>query len=302
MDKYIPKEHLFDYFDFVVDRRFENESESGIIIINESYISGGENEEAEGQINHRRIYGDVISVPRAFSGEKVMAIDPGLPSPKRYISGDEIAEKIKMGMRSYSKSDYSPATFAGPKYITLKKIGKKTDIRVGDRIYVDYKATAFDQHEGMRDGKDVFKVRVDEVICVVRDEKIISQGGWTLIRPHKETWEDITSEGGIITKLKPENIPLEGFVIACDFTEGIAVGDKIVYQNDADWIVKIEGEEIFAIQERDILSILTEECVLCDGSGRRVFRNCTPPVDEPCPACNTKRDDNGNKIKNPSGN
>ena len=254
MEEYIPKEHLHDYFDFVVDKRFENESKSGIITINESYISGGENEEAEGQINHRRIYGDVISVPRAFSGEKVTAIDPGLPSPKRYISGDEIQEKINLGMRSYSKADYSPTTYPGSEYITLKDIGKKTDIRVGDRVYVDYKATAFDQHEGMRDGKDIFKVRVDEIICVVRDGQLISQGGWTLVRPNKETWEDITTEMGIITKVAPENIPLEGFIMACDFTEGLSVGDKIVYQNDADWLVKIEGEEIFAIQERDVIA------------------------------------------------
>ena len=258
MEKYLPKEHLFDYFDFVVDKRFDDKTESGIIMINEAYISGGENEEIEGQVKYRRIYGEVISIPKSFSGEKVTAIDPGLPSPKRYISGEEIEEKIKLGMRSYSKADYSPSTYPGSEYITLNHIGQKTDIRLGDRIYVDYKATAFDQHEGMRDGKDVFKVRVDEIICVVRDGKLISQGGWTLVRPHKETWEDITSAMGVITKVRPENIPLEGFIIACDFTEGLAIGDKIVYQNDADWIVKVEGEEIFAIQERDILAILTE--------------------------------------------
>ena len=26
-------------------------------------------------------------------------------------------------------------------------------------------------------------------------------------------------------------------------------------------------------------------CPLCNGTGRRVFPNCTPPIDEPCPAC-----------------
>ena len=26
-------------------------------------------------------------------------------------------------------------------------------------------------------------------------------------------------------------------------------------------------------------------CPLCDGKGRRVFPNCTPPIDEVCPAC-----------------
>jgi hypothetical protein len=26
-------------------------------------------------------------------------------------------------------------------------------------------------------------------------------------------------------------------------------------------------------------------CLLCDGKGRRVFKNCTPPIDMPCSAC-----------------
>lgn len=31
-------------------------------------------------------------------------------------------------------------------------------------------------------------------------------------------------------------------------------------------------------------------CPLCDGSGRRVFPNCTPPIDNCCPACNRQND------------
>lgn len=27
-------------------------------------------------------------------------------------------------------------------------------------------------------------------------------------------------------------------------------------------------------------------CPLCDGKGRRVFSNCTPPINEGCPVCN----------------
>ncbi len=26
-------------------------------------------------------------------------------------------------------------------------------------------------------------------------------------------------------------------------------------------------------------------CPLCDGKGRRIFKNCTPPIDEICPVC-----------------
>ena len=30
-------------------------------------------------------------------------------------------------------------------------------------------------------------------------------------------------------------------------------------------------------------------CPLCNGTGRRVFKNCTPPIDEQCPACKERR-------------
>jgi len=37
-----------------------------------------------------------------------------------------------------------------------------------------------------------------------------------------------------------------------------------------------------------ISNVSNSVCPLCDGKGRRVFPNCTPPIDEICPACNGK--------------
>lgn len=31
--------------------------------------------------------------------------------------------------------------------------------------------------------------------------------------------------------------------------------------------------------------VIKSVCPLCDGKGRRVFPNCTPPIDEVCPVC-----------------
>ena len=254
-DLYTP---LFDYFLFTVDKRFETKSESGIIMISEAYVSGGENEESDEFNSHKRIYGQVVAVPRSFSDEKITAIDPGLPAPKKYIGAEFIQQMIASGARMWSKKDYSPTTYEMD-FVTCADIGAKTDIRNGDKIYFNYNATELDQYVGKKDGKQVFKVRVDEILCVVRDGQIISQGGWVIIKPNKETWDDITNDAGIIIKTAPEKIPLEGFIVAANFTEGLKIGDKIIYHHDADWQLTIEGEEAFVIQEKDILALIEDE-------------------------------------------
>lgn len=43
----------------------------------------------------------------------------------------------------------------------------------------------------------------------------------------------------------------------------------------------IENEKVVLPQADVIKSV----CPLCDGKGRRVFPNCTPPIDEICPVC-----------------
>ncbi len=38
-------------------------------------------------------------------------------------------------------------------------------------------------------------------------------------------------------------------------------------------------------QALSIGDISKSVCPLCDGKGRRIFKNCTPPIDEICPVC-----------------
>lgn len=245
---------LHDHFLLTLDKRFESKSKSGLISVNESYIAGTSEEEEGWEKNlHKRIYGTVVSCPKLFSDTPIFAVNPGSPPPKRYMSGDEIEHKIKIGMRNYSIADYSPTMYPGFEYITPATISKQTDIQTGDRIYFDQKVTELDNCIGEFKGEKIFKARIDEIICVVRDGKIITQGGWVLVKPNMESWEEITTEGGLMMKPRPEVKYLEGEIFAGDFVDEISVGDKIIYHPDADWPVKVEGVDCYAIQDRDIL-------------------------------------------------
>lgn len=245
---------LNDYFLITLDERFESKSESGLITVNESYIAGSSAEEEGWEKNpHKRIYGTVESCPKSFSDHPIFAIDPGSPNPKRYIGGEEIENKVNWGMRGYSRSDYSPTMYAGVEYITPKTISKQSDIKKGDRIYFDQKVTELENCIGEYNDEKIFKARIDEIICVVRNGEIITQGGWVLVKPNMESWEEITTKQGLIVKPRPGVKYLEGEIFASNFVEDIYAGDEIIYHPDADWPVKVEGVDCYAIQGRDIL-------------------------------------------------
>ncbi len=127
-----------------------------------------------------------------------------------------------------------------------------------------------------------FKCRMDNIICAVRDEKIIMIGGYTLIEPDVELWEDILiptytgltdKEGNPIkrpkefwiqTKLMPEAKYLKGFVrhIGSPLNGDVREcnpGDHIIYKKNADWTNLIEGVEYFVVRQRHIEGRLITE-------------------------------------------
>jgi co-chaperonin GroES (HSP10) len=238
-----------DYITFALDKRFEEKSKSGIITINSAYLDPEESD----RFLHKRIYGTVLSIPISYSDTKVHAIDPGLPTPKAFIGHEWIQDKINRGYKIHTNKDYYPSTFEGYEFITLKDISKLCDINVDDVVYFDEKVTEPDNFMGMKDGKELFKARIDEIFCVVRGGKIIMQGGWVLVEPDMETWGDITTPSGIIKKTNPEPRPLMGTIRHVRDHEFMRAGQKIIYKSDADWTFKIQGKQYYVIQENDIL-------------------------------------------------
>src|SRR5690606_7187283 len=112
---------------------------------------------------------------------------------------------------THGQQDYYPSTFDEYEVITVRDVAELTDIRVNDRVYFDEKVTEPDNLLGKINGLELYKCRIDEVICVVRavmtpvynpkgdrvirhdaSKAIIMQGGWVLVEPNMETWEEIT--------------------------------------------------------------------------------------------------------------
>lgn len=201
---------------------------------------------------HTRTYGEVVSLPVNLTSKPVTQEHRGSPSP----------------------SDSSPFEY---KFIS----DVSPDVQVGDRIYYHYNCLVMRncvKEEGVHPNKTwYFKISYEQVICAIREGKIIPIASYVLVDPDFETWEDILvpvmsqlkdADGNFIPKpkdqwlqrkVKPEYKYLTAFVrhignpFKGDKVE-VEVGQKIWYRRNADWMNKIEGEDFFVIRQRHIIA------------------------------------------------
>lgn len=247
-----------DYFLVTVDQKFETETtKSGIITLNGAWVeklydNPFEKEKVDNRYQYKRIFGRVEACPRGYSDEILSLIDPGSPEPRAYMSHDMIAAKIKMGHKGLGRHNYCPSGYTH-QHKTRRHIGERIDVQRFDRIYFDYRVTEPENLVGEHNGHGLYKVAPEQILCVVRDGEIIMQGGWCFVEPIMETWEEITTKSGIIMKTQPEAKYLQGIIWHIAPKYNIVPGDKILYEVNANWEVKIEGKAFYAIEESDIL-------------------------------------------------
>lgn len=207
---------------------------------------------------HVRTYGEIVSVPVHLSA---------VPMP--------LQEPI--GTPSYHEK--SPIKFKHMRDIV-------PDAKVGDKAYFHFNTISMQnlvREEGKHPDRTLyFKVRYDQVICVVRDEQIIPIASYALVEPDMETMDDILipvysslkdkdgkpipmpKEKWIQSKVAPGFRDLKGTVkhvgpaLKGDTCE-VAVGDKILFRKNADWMVTIEGHKYFVIRQRHIMGRFIED-------------------------------------------
>lgn len=230
---------------------------------------------------HVRTHGEVVSVPAHLSA---------VPMP--------LQEPI--GTPSYHS--HAPIKFKHMRDI-------EPEIQVGDKAYFHFNSISMQnlvREEGKHPDKTFyFKVRYDQVICVVRSEvqvggisdgsksggerpiktthkRIIPIASYVLVEPDWETMEDILipvysslkdkegkpiplpKEKWIQSKVAPGYKDLKGTVryvgspLSGDVCE-IEEGDKILFRKNADWMVKVEDKQYFAIRQRHILGKFTSD-------------------------------------------
>lgn len=200
---------------------------------------------------HVRIYGEVVAVPERLRHIPIEQEHKGLPSP---------VDQVRFN------------------YKFLDDI--EMEVQVGDRIYFHFNTIRqenFVNIEGTHPNRTwTIKVRYDMILCVVRKGEIIPIGGYALIRPDWETWEDISiptpseikgvdgkplmkpKDQWLVTKSAPGYKFLQGYVEhigkplkgnKCE----VRVGQKIWYHRNADWMVNIEGKDYFVIKQKYII-------------------------------------------------
>lgn len=200
---------------------------------------------------HVRTYGEVVHVPSRM-GNQPMPLQESIGTP--------------------SYHEYAPVKFK-----LLSDI--EPVVNVSDRIYVHFNTITqrnIVKEEGEGDDKMYFiAVRYDNVICAVRDGRILMVGSYALVEPDMESYDEILiptfydikdKEGNpmpkpkefwIQKKVAPEAKFLKGFVRHIDKplkgdVRECNPGDHIIYKRNADWKMTIEGAEYFAIRQRHI--------------------------------------------------
>lgn len=263
---------LVDYYLILVDSIWEStKTKSGIITSNTAIHSSNEETTESGE--HKRRYGRIIQCPVSFSDAQVDMIDPGLPQSRTYIGHEWLQFQNRRGQRGYRdhenpRKKYYPSTFEKYDVITCEDYAKHVNVKNGDLIYFDPKATDMERYLGPFNGQHMFSVRVDEILCVVKKSPvfvnheryvrstILPQGRWVFVELNFESWEDITLPSGIVMKVAPEAIPLQGRVIAA---QNKALERKnVLFERDADAPVTIDGKDLTCMRYDDILATLKD--------------------------------------------
>jgi hypothetical protein len=238
---------IFDYIILELDRIFDVKEVSGLLSLNESYVDG---EQRDRNI-YKRIYGTVISIPRGYTDTKIEPIDPGVPNPKIYVGHDLIQSRVNEGYDWKAETHYYPTAVESYEFKTVADVGQYIDVRVGDKVYVHPNSLDEENALWKKDDKYYFRVRVDEILCAVRDGELVAQGQRVLLKPHMENQSEIMQRG---LQIKPnvEAKPLQGFVL-CARPEFCAVGVLVFFVSDADWLITIEGTEVYCLKEEEIM-------------------------------------------------
>jgi len=251
---------LFNYYTVAVEKIYEDDQSvtpAGIIKLNATWI---DKEEAD-RFRYKRLHGILVSGPFAFDDTVVGVIDPGVPEPKAYISNDQIEARVQTGDQLWDRKDYNPSTWNGFEVITIAEYAKRVNVRENELVYFMETVTEPENFIGKDpNGLLLYRCRVDQIICAIREDlsnpgnkKPVMQGNWVLVEPDMETWEEITTDSGIIMKQAPEAKPLRATVKHIGPNNQVSVGDLIYYLPDSNWGLTVEGVEYFGIKDKEII-------------------------------------------------
>jgi hypothetical protein len=235
---------------------------------------------------HVMISGQVVQIPVRLSSKPIMVVKEhtGFPAygPAQGFPNDYVENNLH-------------SIYSTPRPHIHRMHDIVAEVLPGDTIYFHYNTLMRKDNfvaDNLIDADgnefDLWKVRYDQIICAVRPrakkkqgKQFVMIGGWCLVEPDMETWDDILrptyyqditdpvtgkpmvrpKNEWLQIKKAPEQEYLRGYLkhvgtpLKGKETQ-LKSGDYIVYTPDADFEVEIEGRTYFAIRQNHIEGVI----------------------------------------------
>lgn len=133
-----------------------------------------------------------------------------------------------------------------------------TPVKIGDTLYFHHHVVISNNGKGQIVYDDVYSVAYDpekSLSCQAYAFKCAETGNielisdWVFLTPEEQSYEQVTTDGIIIDLKKPECNEFGYVKYGSKKTEelGLTVGDKVMIMKNADYKMKIDGEELFRV-------------------------------------------------------
>ena len=160
--------------------------------------------------------------------------------------------------------------------------GLDFDVKKGDKIYFHHLVTAaksgvtidkkFEDESGQQhksqnlvewvDDENVYKVHWQQIYARVRDGELKMLHHWNFVKQKTESEDDIKTASGIYFKPDVEDITLYGNIVYMNDwmkDQGVVEGDEVVFSENSEYEMTIEGEKLLRMRNEDILATVNDE-------------------------------------------
>lgn len=150
--------------------------------------------------------------------------------------------------RQYGEVKYIPRRFQ-------KEAEDNIDLVKGDKIYVHH-FLIDESHTLEVYGEKLYWVPYGLCFCIVRDGELHMLNDYILAKPVLEPEENYKTSSGLFLKAEPEKLERIAKVVKTNHTsheENLQEGDYVVFANDADYEMEIEGEKYYVMRNKECL-------------------------------------------------
>lgn len=133
-----------------------------------------------------------------------------------------------------------------------KRIDDGVELKKGDKVYIHH--LVIDNVIEI-DGKKLYRADIEQIYAYKRNGKIKMLMDYIFVEPVKD--EELVSESGVIMKTQSKEIINQGIVRYINkFTEDFNVGDKIMFQKNSNYKMKIDDKELYRMKNSNAEAIL----------------------------------------------